>query len=289
MFINESVNLKCSYPKDYNDPYELFLSIDPQGVKPEYIAYYHEILSEIPQWPTTCFSLCPNVVPMWAHYASEHSGFVIEVDEEKLQGQYLESTIQDMTYSDNTGTIDMELIRYACVTAKYRHTYRVINMAFNNAYFTKNECWKYEQERRVVLSGETRLQVDDNMLMQIPYDSISSIILGPQASSDLIARVKTLSKRVGCNFYRMIIGKASCIPYFIDEEQVSYVFNGYEILPAQVTCLECSEPIDESNSLKQCHWCSVNESLKYNASARNPLRMLSNAGLLDDYIRTYGR
>jgi hypothetical protein len=64
----EQVTLKCSYPKDFNDPYELFLTIN-FNEKPDALAFYSEVIGDLPQLPTTCFSRSPSVIPMWAHYA----------------------------------------------------------------------------------------------------------------------------------------------------------------------------------------------------------------------------
>jgi hypothetical protein len=71
--------IKCSYPKDYNDPYELFLSVDLKGSS-DTLATYREVIRELPQYPTTCFSKAPTSSPMWAHYANNHTGFVFEFD-----------------------------------------------------------------------------------------------------------------------------------------------------------------------------------------------------------------
>ncbi|WP_232615383.1 DUF2971 domain-containing protein [Photobacterium carnosum] len=75
----EYCGIKCSLPKDYNDPYELFLGMD-LNTPPEQLAFYHDIIADIPQNPTSCFSLSPIVSPMWAHYAKNHTGFVLEFD-----------------------------------------------------------------------------------------------------------------------------------------------------------------------------------------------------------------
>jgi len=84
-FSNEGLcGFKCSYPKDYNDPYELFLTVDLEE-KPEILAFYNDVINKIPQYPTTCFSRSPIVTPMWAHYAHNSKGFVLEVDEDKLK------------------------------------------------------------------------------------------------------------------------------------------------------------------------------------------------------------
>jgi hypothetical protein len=62
----DNVTFKCSLPKDFNDPYELFLTIDFKE-EPELLAFYADAIGELPQYPTTCFSRSPAVIPMWAH------------------------------------------------------------------------------------------------------------------------------------------------------------------------------------------------------------------------------
>ena len=58
--------LKCSYPEDYNDPYELFLSMDFNQT-PDILAFYKESVGEVPQKPTTCFSNSPIDIPTQSH------------------------------------------------------------------------------------------------------------------------------------------------------------------------------------------------------------------------------
>ena len=108
---NGCCGLKCSYPEDYNDPYELFLTIDFND-SPEILAFYKEVVSEIHQYPTTCFSKSPIVTPMWAHYAHNSKGFVLEVDEDKLTNHMSDASLNDVTYkneprSDLKGTLQM--------------------------------------------------------------------------------------------------------------------------------------------------------------------------------------
>ena len=58
VFIKDGhIGLKCDFPMNYNDPFELFVTIKSEEVgDSDYIAYFYEILGEIPQLPTTCFS-----------------------------------------------------------------------------------------------------------------------------------------------------------------------------------------------------------------------------------------
>ena len=106
---------KFSYPKDYNDPFELFLTINFENDK-EIAAFYKEVVIQIPQYPTTCFSKSPTVVPMWAHYAHNSEGFVIEIDEDKLKSIHSDIKIDDVVYrneprSEIGSTLQMALYR----------------------------------------------------------------------------------------------------------------------------------------------------------------------------------
>jgi hypothetical protein len=91
--------VKCSLPQDYNDPYELFLGMD-LNTPADQLAFYNDVISDIPQSPTTCFSKSPIVSPMWAHYANNHTGFVLEFDLEGLQEHFKGNPIWDVTYRD---------------------------------------------------------------------------------------------------------------------------------------------------------------------------------------------
>ena len=90
--------LKCSFPNDYNDPYELFLGVD-LNISTELLATYREIIREIPQYPTTCFSNSPVITPMWAHYARNHTGFIVEFDVECLKVCLKEAQLRSVTYT----------------------------------------------------------------------------------------------------------------------------------------------------------------------------------------------
>jgi len=162
--VDAKVRLKFSHPKNYNDPLELFLTLRGEERDPRVIAYYMTILGDIPQLPTTCFSMRPDVIPMWAHYGAEHVGFAIEIDEETLCDNISIGYVEDVEYVDETGTAEWGSIRFAATTKKFRHTYFAQTAAFKSAYFTKNRCWAYELERRLVV--DPKLFPDDNPLMK---------------------------------------------------------------------------------------------------------------------------
>ena len=149
----DKVTFKCSLPKDFNDPYELFLTID-FNEEPDLLAFYADAIGELPQYPTTCFSRSPAVIPMWAHYAQNHEGFVIEVSEEKLSEMLPDVSCADVSYSDVPMRDLSSSLRMAYGTSKMRHTYLLRRGVLYAAYFTKTSCWAYEQERRLVAQDE---------------------------------------------------------------------------------------------------------------------------------------
>jgi hypothetical protein len=116
----EHVTLKCSHPKDFNDPYELFLTVD-FNEKPHVLAFYAEAVGKLPQVPTTCFSLSPSVVPMWAHYAQNLEGFVIEFDEVKLVESFPESGFGNVDYRDATDARLTDMLYRASEIGKPRY------------------------------------------------------------------------------------------------------------------------------------------------------------------------
>lgn len=83
---HNGATLKFSLPREFNDPFELFLTVDHNS-SPATLAFYEEVMGEILDMPTTCFSSNPDVVPMWAHYGQNGQGFVIEVDEDILHAE----------------------------------------------------------------------------------------------------------------------------------------------------------------------------------------------------------
>jgi Protein of unknown function (DUF2971) len=272
---------KCSYPQDFNDPYELFLTID-FNQKPEILAFYAETVGSVPQNATTCFSKFPNVIPMWAHYGYNHSGLVIEIDEEKIQERFPEVSFGDVDYQDEPHDYIIEHLYRAFITKKPRHTYILWQAVMSGAYYTKSACWSYEQERRLVSPSK---YIDDNsglMLFPIPYDCVTAIISGPKATTDTRSVAKQITNACACSGYQMVIGRSSTEPYFIDESGGTYIFDQGLISAAPYSCPVCKEPI--ATEMKKCGWCSIEDFHRENAADSNPMRVIGNAGLLDNYL-----
>lgn len=275
------VTLKCSYPKDFNDAYELFLTIDFTGT-PERLAFYEDVIVALPQNPTTCFSRSPIVTPMWAHYAQNLEGFVVEFDEDELKKYFPESLFGTIDYRDEPNPALNDTLERAYELGKPRYFHMLRGQVFRAAYTNKMTCWSYEQERRMLVDESEVRKENDLILMDIPKGCVSALICGPRASIETIEAIQAKALQYDCSFYQLRIGRSSCTPFFVDLKGGVHGFNGEVIEECLSHCKSCKEPINDD--LELCTWCQINDNHKINAAGRNTYRMLDHYGLLDDYI-----
>jgi hypothetical protein len=278
---SDAITLKCSLPKEFNDPYELFLTID-FNERPDALAYYADAIGELPQLPTTCFSRSPVVIPMWAHYAQNLQGFAVEFPEDALVKAFPESHLGDVSYSDTPRQDLCEILYRAYEIGKPRYTYFLRRGVFNAAYFTKASCWSYEQERRMIASEADTRQVGPLTLLDAPNDCITSIICGPRASEQTKLALIKKAEEIDCRYFELRIGKSSATPYFVDTDGEPFSFDLTEIAPSHQHCEACKEPI--ALAAEQCSWCQINDELRQHVASRNPFRILDHYGLLESYV-----
>lgn len=278
---SEYLTVKCSLPKNFNDPYELFLTLDFHE-DPEALAFYADIVGELPQVPTTCFSRSPAVVPMWAHYAQNLEGFAIEIDEEKLSNAFPNSSFGNVDYMDAPREGQTERLHQALMTQKPRHVHFLRCAVFSSAYYTKTTCWSYENERRMIVGEAEVREVGSMILLDVPISCLTSIIAGPRASLELQEKLRAKAAQIGCNFFQLKIGRSSATPFFIGDNGKCYVFNSDELKTADNSCSKCNEPT--TSNLEECSWCQITDSHRLAAARHNPYRMLNHYGLLDSYI-----
>jgi Protein of unknown function (DUF2971) len=275
------VTLKCAYPRDFNDPYELFLTIDFEQ-EPGALAFYMDVVGELPQLPTTCFSRSPMVIPMWAHYADNLQGFAIEFDEELLSRIFQDSSFGDVNYRDGPSDDNGELLQRAFVLGKFRYLYQLRAGIFNAAYFTKTACWSYEEERRMVATPDQTRNDNGLILLDVPRECITALICGPRASEDTAHAVRNKADQLGCDYFAVKTGRTSPVPYFLDSTGATFTFDGSRIGRSPHFCGSCKEPSDGASEL--CSWCRINESHEQEAVPRNSYRLLDHYGLLGGYI-----
>lgn len=276
--------LKFSLPTEFNDPFELFLTVDRHS-DPETLAFYEEVIGEVVAMPTTCFSRNPDVVPMWAHYGQNGEGFAIEVDEDLLRAELGDScAIQDVEYRDTHPEGLTESLARARVHQKPRDVFFLRQSVYRAAYFTKASCWSYEKERRVVLNDTENLnQVDDLALLSVPKNCITAIVLGARIDPATEKKLRSLAKSIGCAVYECKIGRSNITPFFLSSDESSYIFTDGIISPATNACETCGEPQGEDY---RCSWCRIEETDREIAAASNPWRLLDATGLLEEYIKS---
>jgi hypothetical protein len=117
-----------------------------------------------------CLSKDPNNLLMWAHYANNHNGFVLQFDDEHsffanqcFDNQDFVST--PVEYSDERPSLSFSTI----------HSPKV--------YYRKSPCWSYEREWRLIrpLSEASKViehPIYPRSLFQIPPEAIKGIIIG---------------------------------------------------------------------------------------------------------------
>lgn len=280
------IGLKCSYPKDYNDPYELFLSIDV-NLEPQLLAYYNDSIGLIPQFPTTCFSNSPVIVPMWAHYGHSSRGFVIEIDEEKLSEKFEDISIGDVKYADSANKEIASFLTNAFGTKKPRHTFFLQKAVMASAYFTKQSCWSYEQERRVLVPQYIIEENDGNMIFFVPADCVTAIIAGAKIDNEYWQIAQQISHSIECELFRGYIGNSYPDMFFRGGNNEIFVFSGERIDRADAVCNVCSEPLTYgSDSIETCNWCSITEAHNEYAAMSNPYRALQQAGILEEHLKS---
>lgn len=277
------ITLKFSLPKDFNDPYELFLTVDHKS-DPGALAAYQEVIGTLPQLPTTCFSCSPAITPMWAHYGQNISGFVVEFNEEHLKEYRPDAQFGDLTYRDSANDGLTDILYRAHHIKKPRYTYLLERGVFLTAYFTKSTAWSYERERRMIVDEKAVRNASGLLLLDVPIKCVTAIIAGARTDKELVTKLKAWSDSFGCEFYQMQIGKTHIEPFFTNEAGNPHVFTGEAIVPAESSCSKCYEPIDTNN--KMCSWCQITNKHRHQAAVDNPYRILQRHGMLEDYVKS---
>lgn len=278
---NNKVTLRCSYPKDFNDPYELFLTIDFKE-RPEVLAFYLEVVGKLPQLPTTCFSRTPSVIPMWAHYAQNLQGFTIEFDEAMLVQSFPESGFGDVDYRDAADDDLTDTLYRAYEIGKPRYLYFLRNEVFSAAYYTKAMCWSYEHERRMIVRESETRRVGDLILMDVPRKCVTALICGSRASGETVRAVRDKASELGCKYFELKIGRSSAVPFFVNSHGEAFIFNSTDIERSSRFCGSCKEPLAVES--ERCSWCQIDDSHKNEAAARNIFRAYDHYGILGDYL-----
>lgn len=292
LLVNDNqFSIKFSHLHEYNDPYEFFLTIDYQRPAQE-LAFYNEMIGMVLQQPVSCFSKSPVNIPMWAHYANNSTGFVLEIDEDKLDAYIAEAgfydlfSINDITYRDTPLEGIEETLQRAYHLCKPRYIGFLQRYIRSSAYLLKKSCWSYELERRIVIDKRVLTKINDNlMILSIPLNCIKSMVIGSKADDSLISKLTEISMVAHCKIYQMIIGRSTTNPYLINERNITFCFDDSEITEQDNSCHQCFEPVDSGQ--KVCAWCAITDDDRVAAAHRNSFRMLDRMGTLEGYLERF--
>jgi len=278
--------IKCSFPKDYNDPFELFLGMD-LNCPPDHLAFYNDIVNDIPQNPTTCFSESPIVSPMWAHYSSNHSGFVLEFDLDGLRKHFEGNPIWEVSYRTGPHENLKKILERAAVLKKPRYSYQLQEFVFVESYFTKYDEWSYERECRFVDMKNVTEDVAGNKILFIPIEFVTSIIMGPKFPDEKLEESLAIAEENDIDWYQLYIGKSHPKPYMKNGGEDVFIFDNSSIVNTQNLCESCSEPLSNPSTL--CPWCSITEAHQQEAAQNNPFRLIDSIGELENYMESMGK
>ena len=129
-----------------------------------------------------CLSEKMDNLLMWAHYSSNHTGFVIEFNETHSffdQGSEI-GHLKKVRYSITRPEVTL----LDPTLSDMEHIYHWIN----DIFCVKSEHWEYEQEWRMIVAlrncqNVIASQQDDIYLFELPKNCITGIILGCRMST----------------------------------------------------------------------------------------------------------
>ena len=176
---------------------------------------------ELSKYGTCSFSRTPNNMVMWAHYADNYKGFVVEFDDhefEKLRTtvsatsyiplkipyfsvQYIES-VDDSESSINYPLEGKEELQISEL-AKHINDKKILDKFFLYAYSLKYKLWQYEEETRLFAGNAIRGKqphpdvkyLETGYKIPMPNNCIKSIICGHNMDSCMLDFLKELTRK----------------------------------------------------------------------------------------------
>jgi len=268
---SEYFTLKFTKLEDYNDPYEQALAVDladddsdNEDILRVRILKYQSAINRCRGYLATCFSNRPDITPMWAHYGNEQRGFVIGINENELIDYLTEKGLENSDfYIDNIqykNGIDSEFqndFEHHNERGK-GYWYRAVNeYLFKAFYFFKQDCWKYEEERRLIIKDNHKILFckDNNMLLRLPKSCIDYIICGSKTNDIVKEKLQVVFNQP---MYEFRISRSNIESYFlrIGCETSIYDFDSKDLKEICDYCIECQEPIENKHMNKgMCFWC----------------------------------
>jgi len=204
--VNDGLSVRFSQSEILNDPFELntvFTKLDPllkkmikhiqkdeskseqtiKNIEGRDRSKFNEITNTSMSKDIGILSLTKNDEsrPMWAYYAKEHTGFMVQISDKFLH-----------TLEPNEAYDIFKDINYSTKRPKNVDIYE----SFNEVYYTKDNAWEHEREFRVIqeLEDIPLYTTDTNGVNVhcsiIPEEYIIKIVLGSRSSEELKEKAK---------------------------------------------------------------------------------------------------
>ena len=201
-YIFEDKVLWFSNPLNFNDPFELkphikklcndekhilveafqnHMNISEQANEFHYLTV-KDILNNI---GVLSLSAIKGHLAMWAHYADNHKGIVIEFDKQH-------SFFQKMILPPESSTVIHHLKEVNYINNINRKSINSIEYSNEETFLTKSKDWEYEDEYRMTIYANTNNEYLDGIDVIFPNDLIKAIHIGNKAEKETIEYIKNL-------------------------------------------------------------------------------------------------
>lgn len=200
VFTGTGISLRVTPPNTFNDPFELASNLltDSEHSRIEALAKNHDfdagtraVLGETmlsyddiaTRWQrlreeisktigVICLSACWDDILMWSHYADEHRGFAVAIEQDHRHIQQLH--FQPVKYMEQRPSCSV-------VNDPEQKGFRISSNHIKTSIYTKSKHWNYEHEWRCIHKLDTDKSVT---LMDIPAEAIPLILLGWRRSAE---------------------------------------------------------------------------------------------------------
>jgi hypothetical protein len=206
---------------------------------------------------------------------------VLEFDEEEFSNHFPSASFGDVDYLDTPDQGLEEMLARAYHIGKPRYHFFLIEGVLSAAYFSKQTCWSYEQERRLVLTDSDIQEKSGIMLVKFPTSCITAVISGKNAAREDIEFGAQAAQAMNIPHYELKIGRSTGQPYFVDAQNKTSTFSDGAIALNDYICEICKEPVVDEEEV--CSWCKIEDEHENDAASHNPLRMLNHFGMLEEW------
>lgn len=156
---DQGIEYDASSVEDILHKIAVFQTKDIERVIQQIREYWNEKIGIV------CFSRSMDVIQMWAHYAKNHRGIVVGIEEGNFEHR---PTLVQVEYKDEMVSLP--------VTGNPKNLKQYENY-FLEVLKRKESKWVYEEEYRIYVKLDEK-DPDGNYYLQIPPSSIREVFLG---------------------------------------------------------------------------------------------------------------